>query len=56
MFFNLCGISIFLPLKKIPLALARKLSEYAVKSRILPFAFIAVIFFIVPLILLYFWR
>jgi hypothetical protein len=43
-------------LRKIPLTLARKLSDYAVKSRIIPFAFIAVIFFIVPLILLYVWR
>jgi sodium-dependent phosphate cotransporter len=54
--FNLCGIAVFLPLKKIPLMLAQKLADYSVRSRFIPFAFIAVIFFIVPLVLLYFWR
>lgn len=56
LFFNLCGIMVFLPLRRIPLTIARKLAEYAIKSRLIPFAFIAVVFFIIPLILLYFWR
>jgi sodium-dependent phosphate cotransporter len=56
MFFNICGIGVFLPLKKIPLTIAQKLADYSVKSKILPIAFIGVIFFIVPLVLIYFWR
>jgi sodium-dependent phosphate cotransporter len=56
LFFNLCGIAVFLPLKKIPLTVSVKLAEYATKSRVIPFAFIVVIFFIVPLLLIYFWR
>jgi sodium-dependent phosphate cotransporter len=56
MFFNLCGIAVFLPLKKIPLTLAQKLADYSIKSKLIPFAFIVVVFFIVPLVLLYFWR
>jgi len=56
MLFNLCGIAVFWPLKKIPLTLARKLADYSVKSRVIPFAFIGIVFFIIPLVLLYFWR
>lgn len=56
MVFNLCGIAVFLPLKKIPLTLARKLADYSVKSKVIPIAFIGTIFFIIPLVLLYFWR
>ncbi len=56
LFFNLSGIAVFFPLKRIPLTLATKLAEYAIKSRIIPFALIAVFFFIIPLVLLYFWR
>jgi len=56
MLFNLCGTFVFWPLKKIPLTLARKLADYSVKSRVIPFAFIGTVFFIIPLILLYLWR
>lgn len=56
MTFNMCGIAIFMPLKKIPMMMARKLAEYALKSRIIPFAFIATMFFIIPLLLLWLWR
>jgi len=56
MCFNLAGIGLFLPLKKIPLTMAQKLADYSVKSKIIPIAFIGTIFFLVPLVLLYFWR
>ncbi len=56
MFFNLCGIGVFLPLKKIPLTLARKLANYSVRSKIIPIAFVGIVFFLVPLVLLYLWR
>lgn len=56
MFFNICGICVFLPLKKIPLTLARRLSEYSVKSKIIPIAFVGTVFFLIPLVLMYLWR
>ncbi len=56
MCFNLAGIAVFWPLKKIPLTMARTLADYSVKSKIIPIAFIGTIFFLVPLVLLYFWR
>ncbi len=56
MLFNFCGIVVFLPLKKIPLYLARKLADYSVKNKAVPLVFIGAIFFIIPLALIYFWR
>jgi sodium-dependent phosphate cotransporter len=56
MCFNLAGIAVFMPLKRIPLMMARKLADYAVKSKLIPIAFVGTIFFLVPLVLLYFWR
>jgi len=56
MFFNLLGIAVFWPLKIIPLSIARKMADYAVKSKILPIAFVITMFFIIPLLLISFWR
>jgi len=56
MIFNLCGIAVFMPLKKIPITISKKLARYSIKSKLIPIAFIMVVFFIVPLLLLYFWR
>ncbi len=50
--FNIFGICIFLPLKFIPIFLARKLAELAIKNRIIPILLILFIFFIIPLVLI----
>ena len=46
--FNLFGIAIFWPLKRIPIWCATALAELTVRSRTIPFAYIALTFFIVP--------
>ncbi|MCP4569665.1 MAG: hypothetical protein GY841_18965 [FCB group bacterium] len=56
MLFNLSGIFVFWPLRRIPMSLARKMADLAVKSKVVPIAFVGVIFFIVPVILIYLWR
>lgn len=53
--FNISGIIIFLPfqpLRKIPIILAEGFSEMATRNRILPFIFIGLVFFGIPLILI----
>ena len=50
--FNLYGTAIFWPLKKIPIALSEKLSDLTLKSKLVPFAFIGLVFFVLPGILL----
>jgi sodium-dependent phosphate cotransporter len=54
--FNICGIVIFLPLKKIPIGIATKVANSIDKSRLIPIGFIVLFFFIIPLILIYLLR
>jgi len=54
--FNLSGMAIFLPLAKIPISLAKQMSKLTARSRLVPIAFIFVIFFGIPLILIYIFR
>jgi sodium-dependent phosphate cotransporter len=54
--FNICGIAVFLPLKRIPIALANWLTIYAVRSKIVPFLYLAVVFFLIPLGLIFITR
>lgn len=51
--FNIFGISIFWPLKAIPIWMANKLSILTQKSRLVPIAYILVVFFIIPGIVIY---
>jgi sodium-dependent phosphate cotransporter len=52
--FNIYGIGIFWPLKRIPIWMAVKLSELTVKSKLVPIIYVAVVFFIVPGLIIYF--
>lgn len=54
--FNICGIVIFLPLARIPIRLAEKMAATIKKSRLLPIAFIVLLFFVIPLSLIYLLR
>jgi len=57
--FNLFGIMIIWPIGKIrniPIQLAKWFSEKAVQNRIFPFIYISVMFFIIPLTLIFFMR
>ena len=54
--FNIFGICIFLPLRIVPLTLARKLAAIAVRNRVIPILLIIFVFFIIPLTLIKFVR
>ena len=54
--FNVYGIAIFWPLKKIPIVLAVKLSELTQRSRLIPIAYIVTAFFVLPGLILLFMR
>lgn len=53
--FNIYGIVIFWPLKKIPIWLATKLSEMTQRSKLIPILYILVVFFIIPGLILFFY-
>lgn len=52
--FNIFGVVVIYPLRKMPLFMARKLAEQAVRSRLIPVGYILVIFFIIPFLFIYF--
>ena len=52
--FNIYGIAIFWPLKKIPIFLAKKFSTLTQKSKLAPIIYILVAFFLIPGLIIYF--
>lgn len=52
--FNVFGIIIFWPLKMVPIYFADKLAEYSIRSKLIPIAYIILVFFLIPLLLIYF--
>jgi sodium-dependent phosphate cotransporter len=50
--FNILGITIWWPLKNLPIQIARKFSEYAKRNKIIPVVYVLSLFFILPLILI----
>ncbi len=53
--FNLTGIALILltPLRKIPLYLAEKMADAAIRNRLVPLAYIALTFFVIPILLIF---
>ena len=52
--FNLFGIAIIWRIREIPVRLAQSLAEWSLRSKMIPVAYIGVVFFLIPLILIYF--
>ena len=54
--FNMCGIAVFYPLKKLPIACARWLADIAAESKKWAFIFVLGVFFILPLVIIFITR
>jgi len=50
--FNVFGVAVFLPLRRIPIFFARRMADLAAHSRKWAFIFVIVLFFILPLLML----
>ena len=50
--FNISGIVIWWPLKKVPVTLAQKFAEYSTRSKLVPVGYILLLFFIIPLLVI----
>jgi sodium-dependent phosphate cotransporter len=48
--FNIFGIIVVWPIRRLPIAMARGLAELTLRSRLIPVAYIVLVFFMVPLI------
>jgi sodium-dependent phosphate cotransporter len=51
--FNISGIVVWLPFKKLPILLARKFSEYSTRSKLIPVAYVLILFFVIPLLVIF---
>lgn len=51
--YNVVGIAIVWPFRSLPLALARALAGYSVRSKLVPLVYVVVVFFAIPLALIY---
>ncbi len=52
--FNICGLIVWWPLKKIPIFIATRFAELSTKSKLIPVGFVLFTFFILPLTVIYF--
>ena len=52
--FNITGIVLWWPLKNLPITLAEKFADYATRNKLIPVAYVLLLFFIFPLIIIYF--
>ena len=51
--FNIVGITMAWPLRRIPMGLATSLAGWSIRSRLIPFAYVVTVFFLIPLALIY---
>lgn len=51
--FNISGIILWWPFKKLPILLARNFAEYSTRNKIIPVAYVLVLFFLIPLIIIF---
>ena len=51
--FNVSGIMFWWPLKKLPLFLAEKFAEYSIKNKLIPVAYVVILFFVIPISVIY---
>ncbi|MCI0496425.1 Na/Pi symporter [candidate division KSB1 bacterium] len=54
--FNIIGVALIFPVRFIPISLAKWMADLSIKSKIYPLIYIAGIFFIFPLLVIYFMR
>lgn len=52
--FNVCGIIFWWPLKMVPMTIAERFADYATRSKIIPIAYVLLLFFILPITIIYF--
>lgn len=46
--FNISGIAVWWPLRRVPLYLSRRIADFTLRNRLIPFAYIIVVFFLIP--------
>lgn len=52
--FNISGIIVWWPFKRLPILLAEKFSEYSIRNKIIPVTYVLIMFFVIPVLVIYF--
>lgn len=55
LFFNLTGIIIFSPLRGLPILMAKTMARLSTRNRLIPFFWMLIQFFLIPIIIIYLW-
>lgn len=56
LFFNISGIILWLPFRTVPIFFAKKFAKLSLRNRIIPLLYVLIIFFIIPVTFIYFFR
>lgn len=51
--FNISGIIVWWPFKTVPIHLAQKFADYSTRSKFIPVAYVLILFFIIPILVIY---
>jgi sodium-dependent phosphate cotransporter len=54
--FNISGMIIWWPLKFVPISFAQIFSRWATRKKLIPIFYILIVFFLIPILLIYFFR
>lgn len=54
--FNISGIIFWWPFRQVPISLANKMAEFATRNKLIPLFYISIVFFIIPLIVIFLFR
>jgi len=54
--FNISGMIVWWPLKFVPISLAQRFSQFATRKKLIPIFYILIVFFLIPILLIYFFR
>jgi sodium-dependent phosphate cotransporter len=51
--FNISGIIVWWPFKKLPILIARKFAEYSTRNKLIPVGYVLIVFFLIPLLVIF---
>ena len=54
--FNISGMVIWWPLKHVPIFIAQKFASFSIRNKLIPLVYIIVVFFVIPILLIYILR
>jgi sodium-dependent phosphate cotransporter len=54
--FNISGIIVWWPFKQVPISLANKMAQFAIRNKVIPILYIIVVFFLIPLSIIILFR